>query len=127
MGEQTDRSEITARCRICADNWPGVLPTALATFRPVPSPVWWQVQRLDRAPLGRQPWQVGVSGLGNRDYGLANERGVLTSPRIVPVTLTPGIREFRLKCRDCRRRRPAVISHRLADQAVRRGETSFLA
>ena len=108
MAQQTERAILTVRCRWCR--------TDLARMVPEPPPVGWRVDRLERVPAGRQPWRVGVSGLGSTRYGLAADDGTLPSPRILPVPVTGDQTSF--TCRRCRFESSPVLAE-LRDRAFR--------
>jgi|SRR5215211_1896603 len=125
MGEQIERAEITVRCAYCAQSMTWCKATALARFIPVPPPVRWQVDRIERVPWDRQPWKFDESPLDDPRFGLAADDGTLPSPRMLPVPLSTDARSFEFPCRECGRRTPAKVSKRQADRAAARGETEL--
>jgi hypothetical protein len=127
MGEQIERAEITVRCAYCARSMTWCRATALARFIPVPPPVRWQVDRIDRVPWERQPWKLGTSPLGDPRFGLAADDGTLPSPRMLPVPLSRDARSFEFPCRECGRSTLAKVSKRQADRAAARGKTEIYA
>jgi hypothetical protein len=116
MSEQTDRHEVTVRCRRCE--------AGLVRMTPVPPPVRWQVDRIKRVRQHRQSFTLGVSRLGDPRPGLASDDGVLPSPRMLPIPVPSDAYRVALVCRDCRNPTSVKLRtlHARADRAEARGE-----
>lgn len=109
------------RCAVCEQLRPGYA-TALLRMVPVPGPTRWQVYRLERVKEKREPFQLGVSSIGDPHWGLAAEDGTLPAPWVMPTYIRDPPRSLRVECRGCRRS-PFGVRHRACtDRAEGRGE-----
>jgi hypothetical protein len=93
---------------------------------PRTAPLRWQVDRITRVREPRQPFRIGVSGLGDLRYGLAADDGTLPSPRMLPVPIWPPDAErASFTCWDCGLRTTATLAklRARADRAERPGRT----
>jgi hypothetical protein len=95
MAEQIDI--IILRCKECRRLRPKETPTAIG--RLVRGGGRWQADLFKHVPFVRQPWKVGVSGLGDEHYGLAGDDGRLDHLSLVPVPLSRDVRIDVLSCR----------------------------
>jgi hypothetical protein len=93
MSEQPERAEVPMRCSRCG--------TALARLTPTAAAFRWQVDRIDRVPWDRQPWEIGRSGVGDLRFGVANDDGILSSPRMLPVPVPSDTYRTAFTCRGC--------------------------
>jgi hypothetical protein len=121
MAGEAERSEVTVRVRRCR--------SSLARMTPTPASFRWQVDRIRRTRAHKQPFVLGTSGLGQRHYGLFNEKGKLPSPRMDPVPVwPPDIEQTSLTCWDCGLRSSARLAElrARADRAERQGKTVVL-
>jgi hypothetical protein len=117
MNEQPERSELTVRCSRCG--------TALARLVPTPAPFRWQVDRIERVPWERQPWILGVSGLGDLRYAMASDDGTVPSPRMLPDPVPSDTYRTAFTCRGCGNPSTAKLRELRgrADRAEAAGET----
>jgi hypothetical protein len=93
---------------------------------PTTAPLRWQVDRIARVREPRQPYRIGVSGLGDLHHGLAADDGTLRSSRMLPVPIWPPDTErASLTCWDCGLRKTATLTElrARANRAERRGRT----
>jgi hypothetical protein len=120
MNEQPDRAEVTVCCSRC--------DAALARLTPTSAAFRWQVDRIDRVPWERQPWTLGLSGLGNPRWGLADDDGALPSPRMLPVPVPVNTYRTSFTCRRCGDPSTAKLRELRArgDRAEAAGETVVL-
>jgi hypothetical protein len=96
---------------------------------PTPASFRWQVDRIRRTREPKQPFTLGISGLGDRRYGLPNDEGKLPSPRMDPVPIwPPDVERTTLTCWDCGLRTPAILAElrARADRAEHRGKTEVM-
>jgi hypothetical protein len=93
MDDQPSRVEVTVCCIRCG--------TALARMTPTATAFRWQVDRIERVPWKREPWAVGRSGVGNIRFGIANDDGILPSPRMLPVPVPVDAYRTSFTCRGC--------------------------
>jgi hypothetical protein len=109
------------RCAVCEQLRPGYA-TALLRMVPVPGPNRWQVYRLERVKEKREPFQLGVSSIGDPHWGLAAGDGTLPAPWVMSTYIRDAPRSLQVECRGCRRS-PFGVRHRAcADRAEARGE-----
>jgi hypothetical protein len=110
---------VIMRCRVCRERRPSDTPTALLRLMRTPEGRW-QVDRLERLSVARQPWALGVSPLGDPRWGVETFSGTQIYP--VPVDLPADPDEpITVSCRGCDREPFPVQYARIGRRALARG------
>lgn len=110
---------VIVRCRVCRELRPTDTPTALLRLIRTPQGRW-QVDRLERLPVTRRPWALGVSPLGDPRWGIETTRATQLYP--VPVELPADPDEpITMSCRGCDREPFSLQYARIGRRALARG------
>lgn len=112
MDEQAE--VVIVRCRECRRLRPAETPTALLRLLRTPEGRW-QVDRWERLEVTRQPWEVGVSPLGDPRWGIEADH-----TQLYPVPVRVDGETVTVSCRWCDRPPEAVRYARVGRRALAR-------